>query len=47
MMPIMEGMRIEESARVEKMAPNCGKVQPLPSVQYVPIVVSQAPQTKN
>ena len=47
MIPIMEGMRIEERAKVEKIAPNCPKVQPFPTVQYVPMVVNQAPQTKN
>jgi hypothetical protein len=47
MMPVNAGIKRDESARVEKIAPNCGKVHPLAFRQYVPIVINQAPQTKN
>ena len=45
--PTRAGMNKEESARVENIAPNCAPVQPFALKQYVPIVISHAPQTKN
>ena len=33
MIPIIEGIKIEDNAKVEKIAPNCPKVHPLPTVQ--------------
>jgi hypothetical protein len=45
--PVMGGIKIEAIASVEKIAPNCAPVQPFALKQYVPIVISQAPQTKN
>lgn len=38
---------MDDKANVEKIAPNWPKDQPFPTVQYVPIVVNHAPQTKN
>jgi hypothetical protein len=43
----MAGIKMEAMASVEKIAPNCAPVQPLALKQYVPIVISHAPQTKN
>jgi hypothetical protein len=47
MIPVIAGIKREDTARVEKIAPNWGKLHPLALRQYVPIVISQAPQTKN
>ena len=47
MIPVKAGMKIEEMARVENMAPNWVPV-PRPAVKkYVAMVISHAPQTKN
>jgi len=46
-MPVKAGIKRDDSASVEKIAPNWGKVHPLAFRQYVPIVISHAPQTKN
>jgi hypothetical protein len=41
------GIKIEEIASVEKIAPNCEPFQCFALKQYVPMVMSQAPHTKN
>jgi hypothetical protein len=46
-MPVKAGINKEAKARVENIAPNCGNVHCLALRQYVPMVISQAPHTKN
>jgi hypothetical protein len=51
MIPVMAGMKSEESASVEKIAPNFAPAFSPAAIgllkKYVPIVISHAPQTKN